>query len=66
MTDARLDEVLELFEKAADSDDPSVTEESFEKWIDEQEDSDEIYEFFTNYVNGLIADTNARAEKVSN
>ena len=63
MTDNRLDVVLDLFEKAADSEDESVTEESFQKWIEAQEDSDEIYDFFGAYVDGLIADTKAQAEK---
>ena len=63
MTDARLNEVLERFEKAADEEDKDVGEKDFYDWADAQGDSEEIYGFFTDFVNGLIADTKASKEK---
>ena len=63
MTEERLDEVLDKFNKAGDGEPDSLTEEQFEFWVEEQLDKDEIYAFFNSYVQELIDETQARAEK---
>ena len=63
MTEERLDEVLDKFNKAGDGEPGSLTEKEFEAWVEKQPDSDAIYEFFNSYVQELIDETEARAEK---